>query len=83
MNFCIKKHNNGKILCQKARALLQFIHFKTKHGLYGSKIFFYLLNVNANAEKVVFVVKRYAVRNAKKIPYAVCRLKMNQSAVRK
>ena len=38
---------------------LQFINLKTKHGLYRSKIFFYmfyLLDVNVNAKKGLFLV---------------------------
>jgi len=43
----------------------------------------YLLRVNGNANKVCFVVKRYAVRNAKIRPYAVRRMKIKQYAIRK
>jgi len=44
---------------------------------------FYLLYVNGNAKNVVFVVKRYAVREAKNWRYAVRKAKIGQYAVHK
>ena len=43
---------------------------------------FYLFYVNGDAKNVVFVVKRYAVREAKNWRYAVRKAKIGQYAVR-
>ena len=45
-------------------------------------LYLYILYVNRNAKKIVFVVVLYAVRTAKIGMYAMRKLKMKQYAVR-
>ena len=49
-----------------------------------NRLSFYLLYVNGNAKKwLIFVVKRYAVREAEQWRYAVRNAKLRRYAVRK
>ena len=48
--------------------------------VHASNCNFYLFYVNGYAKEVGFVIKRYAVRNAKIRPYTVRRLKIMQYA---
>ena len=51
--------------------------------VYAIDCHFYLLYENGNVKMVVFVVKRYAVREAEKWRYAVRKAKIGRYAVRK
>jgi len=51
--------------------------------VHSTDCIFYLLYVNGNAKKVVFVVKQYAVRKFKVRPYPVRKLKTKEYALRK